>query len=296
MPAETQRLLSAAERMAALTDTLSATFAAELAEVLRQTERRLVTLLRQLEIDRASRVTRQAEVARLATLRDQIREALRGSGYDGLAETATSSAFERMVATARASRAGSAAARFFTPLFGQRVDALRVLAASDLLHQGEVITQALYRVVRDGVLGGAPAPVLLERLAETLDREVSEVRTLYDTATATFGRVMEQQASEGAADELFLYAGPVDAKMRPFCADQIGKVYTREAIGQLDNGQRLDVLLTCGGWNCRHVWMRLSRFSELADIANTGERAPEVKALMRRRPMPKPPIKRPRAA
>lgn len=287
MPDETQRLLSAAERMAALTDTLSATFAADLAVVLRDTERRLVVLLRAMDVQ-AGRITRQAEIARLANLRDQIREALRVSGYDGLAQTATSSAFERMVATARASRAGAAAARFFTQPFAQRVAALAVLAAEDLWHQGEVIAQALYRVVRDGVLGGARTDVLLERLAETLDREVSEVRTLYDTATATFGRVMEQQGSTGESDELFLFAGPVDAKMRPFCADQIGKVYTRAAIEQLDNGQRLDVLTSCGGWNCRHVWMRLSEFSELAPLANTGERAPEVvEALTDVRPVRK---------
>lgn len=277
MPEETRRLLSAAERLAALTDTLSAQFAAELGDVLRGVERRMARLLRALATDtRQGRITRQAEVGRLAVLRDQIREVLREAGFDGLAQTATSTAFDRAVAAVQATRAGGAATRLAVPFLAQRVQALQVLAVQDLLHQGDVVAQALYRTVRDAVLGGTPADVGLERLAEVLDREVSEVRTLYDTATATWGRLVEQQSSTGEADELFLYAGPVDAKMRPFCADQIGKVYSRARIATLDNGQRLDVLTACGGWACRHVWMRLSPASELADLANTGERAPEV--------------------
>jgi len=281
MPDDTRRLLTAAERLAALVDTLSATFAAELADVLRQVERRMVPLLRALEGgSRQGRITRQAEVARLASLRDQLRDVLRASGYDGLVETATSGAFERMVATVRASRAGAQAARFTVSLIAQRLEALRVLAASDLLHQGAVIAGVLARAVRDSVLGGAPADVMLERVAQALDREVREVRTLYDTTTATFGRLMEQQASTGEPGELFLFAGPVDAKMRPFCADHIGKVYTRAQIVQLDNGQGLDVLVTCGGYNCRHVWMALSPTSELAPLAGTGERAPEVQQAL----------------
>lgn len=291
MPDETRRLLTAAERLAALTDTLSAEFAADLAVVLRGLERRLVGLMRQLEAPTGQR-TRQAEIARLASLRDQIREVLREAGYDGLAQTATAAGFDRTLALVRASRAGAAAARFSTPFIVQRINALRVLATEDLLAQGDVIARALYRAVRDGVLGGTPSPVLLEALARTLDREVSEVRTLFDTATATFGRVMELQASTGEGDEIFLYAGPVDAKMRPFCAEHIGHVFTRRKAEQLDNGQGLPVMTHAGGWNCRHVWMALSPASELAPIADTGERAPEVtEALTDVRP-----VRRARAA
>lgn len=277
MPDETRRLLSAAERLAAVVDTLSAEFAAELQAVLRQTERRLGVLLRTLQTPRQpGERTRQAEAARLLVLRDQVREVLREAGYDRLAETAASASIDRLASVVQTTRVGQQVTRFLTRRLAAQVDALRVLATTDLLRQGDLVADVLYRAVRDGVLAGTPAPVLLERVAEALDREVSEVRTLYDTTTATFGRVMEQQDSTGAADELFLYAGPVDAKMRPFCADHIGKVYTRDAIVRLDNGQNLDVLLTAGGYNCRHVWMRLSDFSELAPLANTGARAPEV--------------------
>jgi len=283
MPDETRRLLTAAERLAALTDALSASFAEELQGVLRGIERRMVPLLRALELEpkAANTRTRQALVARLASLREQVRTVLTEAGYDTLAETATGAAFERMLEAVRASRVGREAGRFFTTVITQRIAALRVLAIDDVLQQGEVIAQALYRAVRDAVLGGTPTPVVLERIAETLDLQVSEVRTLYDTATATFGRVMEQQASDGTPEELFLYAGPVDAKMRPFCRQQIGRVYTRSAIEQLENGQRMDVFTTAGGWNCRHTWMRLSPASELADLANTGARAPEVVTALR---------------
>lgn len=284
MPDETRRLLSAAEKMATLTDTLSAEFAADLAVVLRAIERRMVPLLRALESPAPlpNRRTTTAVVARLIALREQVRQVLAEAGYDGLIETATSSAFARMLETVRESRVGRAASRFFTSPVVDRLNALRELVATDILRQGDVVARALYRSVRDSVLGGAPTDQVLERLAAQLDLEVREVRTLYDTATSTFGRVMEQQASDGTADELFLYAGPVDAKMRDFCRAHIGQVFTREAIVTLDNGQGLDVFLTGGGWNCRHVWMRLSDASDLAPLANTGERAPEVVDALRR--------------
>jgi hypothetical protein len=293
MPEETRHLLSAAERLAALIDTLSEAFAAELADVLRGTERRLTRLVvAAMEGPRAGRRTRLAEAARVAALRDQMREALRAAGYDDLAETAVRAGLDRVIATVRRTTVGGQVSRFVTSAIAQRLDTLRVLATTDLLHQGDVIAQALYRAVRDGVLSEAPTPVLLERLAETLDLEVREVRTLYDTATATYTRIWEAEASTGEAGEVFFYAGPVDAKMRPFCADHVGQVFTRAAIDKLDNGQRLDVFLTGGGWNCRHIWMPLSDVSELAPLANTGARAPEVvEALRDVRP-----VKRARAA
>jgi hypothetical protein len=36
------------------------------------------------------------------------------------------------------------------------------------------------------------------------------------------------------------------------------------------------VFRTGGGYNCRHIWMRVSTFSELQDLAGTEQRAPVV--------------------
>ncbi len=80
------------------------------------------------------------------------------------------------------------------------------------------------------------------------------------------------------ADALFLYSGPVDGQVRPFWLEHVGKVYSVAAIRALDNGQLPDVLLTRGGWECRHHWAPLGRLSERREMAGTDERLPEVVA------------------
>jgi hypothetical protein len=57
--------------------------------------------------------------------------------------------------------------------------------------------------------------------------------------------------------------------------EHVGKVYTRAEIDAMDNGQIDNVFLTGGGYNCRHVWMEVSKFSELQDYVDTDQR-PEV--------------------
>ena len=53
----------------------------------------------------------------------------------------------------------------------------------------------------------------------------------------------------------FLYLGPVDSKMRPFCQSIIGQVFNEDEINEMDNDQSGDVLTDRGGWNCRHDWI-----------------------------------------
>jgi hypothetical protein len=68
----------------------------------------------------------------------------------------------------------------------------------------------------------------------------------------------------------------VDALVRPFCREHLGRVYTRDEIAELDNGQLPNVLLTGGGYNCRHVWTEISAFSALAALHGTAGRMPEI--------------------
>lgn len=57
-------------------------------------------------------------------------------------------------------------------------------------------------------------------------------------------------------EPFFGYDGP-NLNTRPFCASLVGKAFTKKQISRLDNGQGLDVLTSCGGWNCRHSWTPL---------------------------------------
>jgi len=35
----------------------------------------------------------------------------------------------------------------------------------------------------------------------------------------------------------------------------LGNIYHIDEIEKLDNGQGLDVMTYCGGYNCRHMWL-----------------------------------------
>ena len=78
-------------------------------------------------------------------------------------------------------------------------------------------------------------------------------QTIINTQIASFNRSVTAVAAENAGIERFRYVGPKPD--RPFCEPLIGKVFTREEIDQMDNGQTADVLRTAGGYNCRHQWI-----------------------------------------
>lgn len=303
-PAELHAL---AIRLARTADTQGTGFAEELADILRRIERRLPGLLAQAEQGRVGAAT---TTARLAILRRQMRQLLTEAGYEDLIDVAlnsgldaslraiavTSPAYQRAVAFTAAGRDGA---------FQATLRALIEVGRQDLLQQGAVLSQQLWRASARGYLAAQPPAVIIDELARVLHRSHAHTATLYDTAISTIQRVTVQTivplrveivgpdapetpplATAGdilprPADQLFWYAGPADAIVRPFCRLHLGKVYTRAEIDALDNGQLGNVFLTAGGYNCRHLWMPISRFSELlADLQGTGERAPDVAAQL----------------
>lgn len=267
-----QPLLSAAERQADVAESLGRSFARELVTVQRDAERELRRLLLAAADGRRTAV---ALAARGLKLRRELRDTLEAAGYDDLAASASVSGLDRM---ARAIEATRLAARVsaFTTIDATRIAALKELARIDLLQQGDEVAIALWRSLVQGLYAQRKTNDILDDLATALDKELSEVQTLYDTMTSVFGRQVEQMKSTGDADELFAYIGPADAKARPFCRQHLGKVYTRAEIDDLDNGQLPNVFLTAGGFNCRHSFVAISKFSELADLHGTDERIPEI--------------------
>jgi len=270
------RLLTEAERLAAIADAVSGAYATELARVLRDLERQL-RVLAQSAID-GSR-TALSRAVRAARLRREIQAALRTAGFDHLADTATSGSLDTLVAQLERVR-GAAQLLAFTTTDQTRILALKELARMDVVAGGDEIATALWRTLAQGLFSQRPVAQLLDDLAETLDLEESRARTLYDTAVSVFTRQVEAMKSSGEADEPFVYVGPVDGVMRPFCRARVGKVYTRAAIDAMDNKQLPNVFLTGGGFNCRHTWHAVSKFSTLRDLVGTDQRMPEVEAAI----------------
>lgn len=86
------------------------------------------------------------------------------------------------------------------------------------------------------------ADVPATRIFKTLDTDLK-------TATATYSRMVAM--NQGL--RFVLYAGPRDARNRPFCAERVNKIFPIEAVYTWDNGQGIPANLYCGGYGCRHV-------------------------------------------
>lgn len=102
-------------------------------------------------------------------------------------------------------------------------------------------------------------------------RTFRNLATEIETATSAMSRAVTARKADEAGLTYYRYFGPNDGVTRPFCDYVLGdvaklpkrvevpvqrdsRVYTRDEIDRMSNGQGLDVLTYCGGWNCRHQW------------------------------------------
>ncbi len=87
------------------------------------------------------------------------------------------------------------------------------------------------------------------------ERKLAGARTLANTSLAQFNNELTFTIAEQSGTDKFLYSGPSSSTTRPFCRKHVGKVYTLKQIEAMDNGQGIPVRTSCGGYNCRHMWI-----------------------------------------
>ncbi len=122
---------------------------------------------------------------------------------------------------------------------------------------GTAMTRGLFSVA------GLRFGELAEMLTEKFETSIGKARTIADTSMSTFYATATDRAFQIIEKDLpeqvqhYKYSGPDDKLTRPFCEHllKLGKAYTREEIGKMDNGQLPNVMITRGGWNCRHQWI-----------------------------------------
>lgn len=272
-----ERLELQAARESTLIDTLNARFARELAEVLKLTNaeaRRLVRLLRTKD---GRLVATKASLGRVLALRRDLQRVIEEAGFQAFAEAATDAPLDELARLVLRGHSIAQAAASLTKTDLDAIAAFKTVRFDELLQIGQDTAIRLARIILDGTLGLQPVDDLVDDVAETFDITERQARTLYDTALSVYSRQVDQLHTTGDPDELFYYAGPIDAKTRPFCLARVGKVLTRKALEEADNGQLPNPLLTGGGFNCRHQPKRVSKLdAELIELAKTGARAPHV--------------------
>jgi hypothetical protein len=267
-------LLREADKLARVADEVSAAYATELARILRDLEHSVRRLAMDASQGSVSAMTR---AVRAAKLRKQIQTALDVAGFSHLAETASSTYLDTVLAQVMVIQQAAQVATF-TSSDMTRLLALKELAKRDILHQGAAIAHAVWRTLAQGLFASRPVADLIDDLADALDDEQHAARTLYDTAVSVFGRQVE--AMKSTPEDVFAYVGPADVKVRPFCHQHLGRVYTRDEIDALDNKQLPNPFLTGGGYNCRHQFIAVSKLSEWRKLAGTDQRIPEIEAQL----------------
>jgi hypothetical protein len=253
----------AARNTADTIDRLSRSFARELGNVLRETERSLPAVV---EASVESR-TAIVKATRANRLRKDLRSVLERAGYDALVDEATGERLDRITARVLDGRRLAKATASLTASMELRLEGLRALQLGELLDEGDEIAAALWKATLRGVFGSQEPDRILRDLAYVLDKTQPQIETLYDTAITMYGRQVDALLSGDDPETPFLYTGPDDEKTRDFCAERVNKVFTRAEIDAMDNGQLSNVFLTGGGYNCRHRFMEVSKFSELRQAA-----------------------------
>lgn len=152
----------------------------------------------------------------------------------------------------------------------------------DLPQLEQIQTQAVTQVFEDVILPDTqsairsaltslalevPIEIVASELEERLKRSEGRQLTEVKTRISQYGRSITAAAAAAAELDHYLYTGPLDGLTRPFCKALIGKVVTSEQMRKLNNGQGLNVMTSCGGYNCRHTWSPVSEgFIQSADL------------------------------
>lgn len=151
---------------------------------------------------------------------------------------------------------------------GESLGAIRAVVSGAL----DIVSEA-FKVggeeVRAAVDVGATTPISLDtfvaKVAERMEVCFSRAETAVETAIRAAWRattIAQTERGASAFDEvaLFLYDGPDDGKIREFCEEHVGRVYTTARLNQDDNEQGLEpTSIYLGGYNCRHRLSPITR-------------------------------------
>lgn len=115
-----------------------------------------------------------------------------------------------------------------------------------------------------------------EAAAGLLERQVDKIVEKFGQALLVWDRAVLDRISELQPEEpVWIYAGPQDRKNRPFCSAivRLKHAYTRQGIENLNAHPLLadyvppNVFMLCGGFNCRHAFIPVSRgFAEANEL------------------------------
>lgn len=170
---------------------------------------------------------------------------------------------------------GGSIGKDFRVKFGVRDENYFVAQQISIMHTIEDVAVSVAADAQRAALfsiNGLRLSEVISEVAEQLEKTVSEATTIADTGISMFHRVIFDRGMRIVENDLpsvilvrYKYAGPDDVLKRPKCRLWLdktiaGKLWTREEIDSLDNGQIPGVFQSCGGWNCRDQWLPVFKY------------------------------------
>lgn len=243
----------AAKRVKSIDDDVSA-FAKAMRGIAKQWKAELVDL-----VARPGTIENARQIDRIAELQAQVREQLNLLGYERLSRDFVTKSFAE--STSLAADAVHAAGEEAVDLAMKAIptQALSVLRSLNLSEMGDIGTNTINSivggVVRNAIAGESKRKIIAD-IQDGADKFANHAATYADTALSVYDRTVHEAVFRAVGIDRFILEGPKDVKNRQWCADHVGKVYTRAEIDKMDNGTKLmPVWKYAGGWNCRHVWV-----------------------------------------
>jgi len=147
--------------------------------------------------------------------------------------------------------------RDFSLLGGVGANTVTALEGAIEATAGAAVSRGLFGVA------GLRFATLVETLSTRFEMSIGKATSVGNTAMSVWYATASDRAFQIIAKDLpqqtlrYGYSGPQDKLERPFCRHltEAGKAYTREQIGQMDNGQIPNVFISRGGFGCRHQWI-----------------------------------------
>lgn len=254
-----QTLQSSWKEIDALLEELAGQARGTLADILQRTQTEILTWLQRTALSEGlvGGPNYQATVALLD--REALAKELRRAGWDAF-QNELSGYYSQALQAARTVYVDIPLKNFTGP----SIRALHESITTDLREFQKIGVDLLDRLVRT-VQNLTVAPLSLSAAASSLSAQtgtaLSRSYTLVNTGLASVQRRLHNQIAEALPEDSLLrvYLGPQDRVTRPFCEALAGKAFSESEIQSLSNGTSLPPLTGGGGWNCRHVWMPITR-------------------------------------
>ncbi len=141
----------------------------------------------------------------------------------------------------------------FAALSEQTLQSLKNYSTDTLLNQLDNMGQVIKKEVVKGIIAGTGIQTVVESVRGQGALSSSQLQTLIDTSMNEYSRsVTKLMIDEMPETTKYQYIGALDEKTRPECLEMMaaGDLTRKQIVSRFGS----EVLISGGGYNCRHKW------------------------------------------